>query len=153
MSSYNEQMQALANDYQFATGNVTFTLKDLGAWAIQEGKWEPGNDAILRQFCEDMGRALREEYIRDPQGRRVRAKHAIRAEGETGFLWADIHTAPREHMVVAFDQRRDQIVADCAQLKKDIESYNQNQNTGDLIQLSLNFARDVREYELAREKD
>ncbi len=153
MSSYNEQMQTLAKDYQFATGNVTFTLKDVGAWAIQEGKWEAGRDALLRQFCDDMGRALREEYIRDPQGRRVRANHAIRGQGEMGFLWADIHTAPRQHMVVAFDQRRDQIVADCAQLKQDIDSYNQNQNRGDPIQLSLDFARDVREYELAREED
>ena len=153
MSSYNEQMQALAKDYQFATGSVTFTLKDVGAWAIKEGKWEAGRDALLRQFCDDMGRALREEYIRDPQGRRIRANHAIRGEGETGFLWADIHTAPREHMVVAFDQRRDQIVADCAQLKQDIDSYNQNQNRGDPIQLGLDFSRDVREYALAREKE
>ena len=28
MASYNEQMQALAKDYQFATGSVTYTLKD-----------------------------------------------------------------------------------------------------------------------------
>jgi hypothetical protein len=152
MSSYNEQMQALAKDYQFATGSVTYTLKDVGAWAIKEGKWEAGRDILLRQFCDDMGRALREEYIRDPQGRRVRANHVIRGEGETGFLWAEIYTAPREHMVIAFDQRRDQIVADCAQLKQDIDSYNQNQNSGAPVQLRLDFARDVVEYELARKK-
>jgi hypothetical protein len=151
--SYNEQMQSLAKDYQAATGNVTFTLKELGAWALDKGRWEPGRDAILRQFCDDMGRALREEYIKDPQGRRVRAKHVVRGEGETGYLWADIHTAPREHMVVAFDQRRDQIIADCAQLKADIDSYNENQNiAGDPIQLKLDFTRDVHEYELARKK-
>jgi len=150
--SYNERMQTLAKDYQTATGSVTFTLKQMGAWAMQEGLWEPGHDAILRQFCDDMGRALREEYVRDPQGRRVRAKHAVRNEGETGFLWADIHTAPREHMVVAFDQRRDQIVADCAQLKADIDSYNENQNDADPVQLGLDFKRDVLEYELARKK-
>lgn len=150
--SYTEQMQSLARDYQTATGNVTFTLKDVGVWAMQEGLWQPGKDAMLRQFCDDMGRALREEYLRDPQGRRVRAKHAIRGEGETGFLWADIHTAPREHMVVAFDQRRDQIIADCAQLKADVDSYNENQNSGDPIQLRLDFTRDVREFELGREK-
>ncbi len=152
MASYNEQMQALAKDYQFATGSVTFSLKDVGAWALREGKWEAGRDALLRQFCEDMGRALREEYRTDPQGRRVRAKHVVRGEGETGFLWADIDTAAREHMVVAFDQRRDQIVADCSQLNRDIESYNENQNGGAPIQLRLDFSRDVIEYELARKK-
>lgn len=80
-------MQALANDYTFTTGNLTYTLKELGAWALSEGRWQAGRDALLRQFCEDMGRALREEYIRDPQRRRVRAKHAVRGEGDTGFLW------------------------------------------------------------------
>src|SRR6186997_2423178 len=108
---------------------------------------------MLRQFCVDMGRALREEYHRDAQGRRVRSKHVVRGEGETGYLWADIHTTPRDHMVVAFDQRRDQIIADCAQLKADIDSYNDNQNlAGDPIQLKLDFTRDVHEYELARKK-
>ena len=68
MSSYNEQRQALATDYQFATGSVTYTLKDVGVWAMKEGKWEAGRDILLRKFCDDMGRALREEYIRDPQG-------------------------------------------------------------------------------------
>lgn len=152
MSSYNEQMQNLANDYQFATGSVTFTLKEVGAWAIREGRWQPGQDVLLRQFCDDMGRALREEYIRDPQGRRVRSKHAVRGEGESGFLWADITTAPREHMLVAFDQRRDQIVADAAQLKQDIDSYNENQNDGPAIQLVLDLVDDVLEYQLAREE-
>jgi hypothetical protein len=149
--SYNEQMQALAKDYQTATASVTFTLKEVGVWAMREGLWAPGQDALLRQFCDDMGRALREEYIRDPQGRRVRAKHAIRNDGQSGFLWADIETAPRAHMMIAFDQRRDQIIADCAQLKADIDSYNENQNDGDPIQLELDLTRDVREYELARE--
>jgi len=151
--TYTEQMQSLAKDFQAATGNVTFKLKEVGLWAMNEGRWKPGQDAMLRQFCEEMGQALREEYIRDPQGRRVRAKHVVRGEGEQGFLWADIHTAPREHMVQAFGQRRDQIVADCFQLKTDVDSYNQNQNsTGDPIQLRLDFKNDVREHELARKK-
>jgi hypothetical protein len=149
--SYNEQMQRLAEDFQAATGTVQFSLKEIGVWALQNKKWEPAQDAVLRQFCDDMSRALREEYIRDPQGRRVRAKHAIRTEGEQGVLWADIHTAPHEHMVVAFSQRRDQIVSDCAQLKADVDSYNQNQNSGESIQLRLDFTTDVREFELARE--
>ena len=93
--SYNERMQTLAKDYQTATGSVTFTLKEIGAWAVREGLWEPGQDAILRQFCDDMGRALREEYVRDPQGRRVRATSvdtsnpAINGRFKTGHYGGD----------------------------------------------------------------
>jgi len=152
MASYSEQMQELSKDYQAATGHVTFKLSDVFSWAMQNDLWKPTADAVRRQFCDDLGRALREEYIRDPQGRRVRANHVVRGEGETGFLWGDIYTAPREHMVIAFDQRRDQIVADCAQLKCDVDSYNQNQNDGQPVQLRLEFAKDVLEYELARGK-
>jgi hypothetical protein len=151
MSSYNEQMQELAGQYQAATGNITFKLKEVGAWAIGQGLWQASSDAVLRQFAEDMSRALREEYAVDPQGRRVRTKHAIRQDGEQSSLWADLYTAPRAHMVVAFQQRRDQIVSDCVQLKRDVDSYNDNQNDGEAIQLVLNFALDVHEYELGHE--
>ena len=152
MSSYNEQMQNLAKDFQAETGIVSYRLKEVGIWALKTDRWKPGHDAILRQFCDEMSRALREEYSTDPQGRRVRVNHAVRSEGDQGVLWADIYTAPREHMIVAFSQRRDQIITDCAQLKADVDSYNQNQNPGGPIQLRLDFTKDVREYELGREK-
>jgi hypothetical protein len=147
MSSYNEQMQELASQYQAATGEIRFRSADVGAWAIAHGLWQPSPDAILKQFSTDLSRALREEYIRDPQGRRVRAKHAIREDGTQGRLWADIHTASREHMDVAFQQRREQIVADCVQLRTDVDSYNENQNSdGEPLQLGLDFTVDVEEY-------
>ena len=51
-------------------------------------------------------------------------------------------------MVVAFQQRRGQIVSDCVQLKRDVDSYNDNQNDGEPIQVPLNFTADVHEHEL-----
>jgi hypothetical protein len=143
--TYNEQLQDLASQYQAATGILRFRSAEVGAWAIANGLWQPSNEAILRQFSSDLSRALREEYIQDAQGRRVRAKHAIREEGLQGRLWADIHTAPREHMEIAFQQRREQIVADCVQLKTDLDSYNDNQNDGEPLQIGLDFTTDVNE--------
>jgi hypothetical protein len=144
--TYNEQLQDLASQYQAATGSLRFRSAEVGAWAIANGLWQPSHEAILRQFSGELSRALREEYIEDPQGRRVRAKHAIREAGEQGRLWADINTAPREHMLVAFQQRREQIVADCVQLKTDLDSYNDNQNDGEPIQMGLDFTHDVNEH-------
>lgn len=62
-------------------------------------------------------------------------------------LWADIRAASRDHMEQAFQQRRQGIVRDCRQLKADVDSYNQNQNTGEAIQLVLDFTDDIAEYE------
>ena len=89
---------------------------------------------------------MREEYITDPQGRTVRAKHV--ACYEQVPLWGDIRTAPREHMEMAFQQRRQQIVGDCRQLKVDVDSYNQNYNNGELpIQMIFDFTLDLEELE------
>jgi hypothetical protein len=52
-------------------------------------------------------------------------------------------------MELAFQQRRRGVVADCRQLKADVDSYNQNNENGGYIQLSLNFTYDVEELELA----
>ena len=62
----------------------------------------------------------------DSKGRRVRVKHPAKMwlDGEQTVLWDDIRTAPRLHMQVAFQNRRQGIVSDCRQLKADCDSYN-----------------------------
>jgi hypothetical protein len=65
-------------------------------------------------------------------------------------LWADIRTAGREHMETAFQQRRQQILGDCRQLKRDVDSYNDNYNAGEPLQMIFNFIDDLAEDELVR---
>lgn len=92
---------------------------------------------------------MREEYIVDAQGRTVRAKHAapVKQDGEQAFLWADIRTAGRRHMENALQQRRQQIVGDCRQLKVDADGYNENPNAGRPIQMVFDFTQDLAELE------
>jgi hypothetical protein len=112
--------------------------------------WQPEQSALIRQFTEILGRALREEYFTDPQGRRVRSKHVIVEEknGEQTSLWGDIRTADPKHMALSFQQRRRQIVGDCCQLKIDVDSYNENYNKAEPIQMSFNFSNDLEEAEI-----
>jgi hypothetical protein len=70
-------------------------------------------------------------------------------EGEQGWLWDDMRTAPHQFLQMAFQQRRQDIVADCHRLKTDVDSYNDNRNPIEPIQLNLNFTNDVLELELA----
>ena len=92
---------------------------------------------------------MREEYTTDPQGRRVRLKHMAVMErgGEQIPLWADMRTATREHMEVAFQQRRRGIVGDCKQLKNDLDSFNENFNSAAAIQITFDFTDDLEEAE------
>src|SRR5438552_597138 len=71
--------------------------------------------ARLKKLCaRDLAKAMREEYVRDSLGRPVRRLHAARFSepDESGkkqlTLWADIDTADRDFMEVAFQQRREQ---------------------------------------------
>lgn len=148
--SYNEQMQHLANRYLQENGKVAATSREMAAWAIANGLWDAQPSVLIKQCAEDFSRAMREEYVKDPQGRRVRVKHYALTEqdGEQIPLWAAMRTATHEHMETAFQQRRRLIVSDCKQLKSDVASYNDNFNSGDAIQVCFDFTEDIEEAEI-----
>ncbi len=147
MATYHEQLRRIANRFLAEREGTPATTKEIAAWAIAKHLWEPQPAALMQQCADEFSKALRN--ITDPQGRKIRAKHvATRPQnGELFPLWGDIRTAPREHMEIAFQQRRQQIVGDCRQLKVDVDSYNQNYNRSDPIQLVLDFTADVEEIE------
>ncbi len=149
MSGYYEQLQSIVRQYMQNGMDWPATTRQIAAWAINQGLWKPQPSDLVDQCAEVLARAMREDYIVDPQGRTVRAKHVARTEreGKQLMLWADIRTAPREHMAIAFQQRRQQIVGDCRQLKADLDSYNDNRSPLRPIQMSFDFTVDLEELE------
>jgi hypothetical protein len=153
-TAYSDQLLRVVKEYREAGQRWPASKTDIARWGYRQGKLQPHPSAIIKQYAEDIGRAMREEFITDPQGRRVRVKHAAPYEsaGETEFLWDDMrstHPGTREHMARSFQHRRQQIVGDCRQLKFDIDSYNENWNASAPIQTSFDFTRDLAELELA----
>jgi hypothetical protein len=149
MSTYNEQMQGIANRYLEETGAQRVTARTIAAWAISNGLWQPQPAALIRQCAEELARAMREEYITDPKGRRVRVKHValVGQDGEQIPMWADMRNTTPEHMKGAFRLRRQQIVGDCRQHKTDVNSYNENFNSAEAIQIDFDFTEDLEELE------
>jgi hypothetical protein len=147
--SYNEQLQELYRKYEKDGHMQPFTMHELAAWAYDHGLCQPQRSTIVNRLAEDFSRAMRAEFHIDSQGRRVRTKHVATFErnGKQYALWADIRMASRDHMERSFQQRRQGIVGDCRQLKTDVDSYNENQNRDETIQLVLDFTEDVAEYE------
>ncbi len=143
--TYIEQLQQIVRAYQDAGMPWPATTRQMSGWAYRQGLWKPPHDSVVSKLAEDLARAMREDYIFDSEGRTVRAKHAARYHNEV--LWADIRSAPREHMEIAFQQRRQQIVGDCRQLKTDVDSYNDNTNRGVPIQMIFDFTDDLAELE------
>jgi hypothetical protein len=145
-----QMLQDLVERYRKKHKATSVNLRDVAAWAVREREYEPEQRSTIKVLARDLAAALREVYIVDPQGRRVRQKHAERVwrevhEGkqEQLVLWHDITEATRPQMQAAFQQRRHGIVMDCRQLKCDVDSYNENYNKAVPIQMWFDFREDL----------
>lgn len=152
MATYSEHMQELVREYQAAGKKWPASTRDIAQWAVDQGKWKPQPSAVVSQCADHLSRAMRDEHVTDPQGRRIRTKHAATyGQGSEQFvLWDDIRTASHEHMRLALQQRRVQILGDCKQLKADGDSYNENRKPTEPIQIVFDFTLDLEELELAK---
>ena len=146
----NKQLQKIVNTYMEADQPWPATTHQIASWAISKKLWQPPPSTIIDVCADELARAMREEHIVDPQGRTVRAKHVVRIErdGKQLRLWDDIRRAERQHMEIAFQQRRQQIVGDCRQLKVDVDSYNENRKPARPIQMVFDFTSDLKEAEM-----
>ncbi len=149
--SYKDQMQQIANDY-FFTHQKQASARDIARWAIENDLWKPPLELAERKCADDLATAMREDYITAPDGKRIRRKHAatILKDGKQQTLWADMFNAPRKHIETAVQQRRQQILGDCRQLKYDADYYNQTHKDEMPIQPLLDFEEDLAEEEALR---
>jgi len=152
MATYMKQMQRIVDDYRLSGQPWPTSAKAIADWAILNKRWELPAAAIRRRCAEDVAAAMREEYTTDAKGRRVRLLHPAAVKSGTGeqlVLWDDIRTAPRAHMEISFQQRRQGIVGDCRQFKIDVDSYNDAHTDVEPIQIVFDFTMDLAELEAA----
>jgi hypothetical protein len=148
----DEKLQKVFHAYLEAHDGVPHGTYEIAAWAVRKGLLEVPEVDPMDALAEQMGTALRNEYAKDPKtGKRFRKNHAVRyyKNGVQLALWGELETAPRSHMLAAFQQRRKQIVGDCVQLKTDVDVYNGMNANEEPIQLVLDFTDDVAEIEAA----
>ena len=148
--SYKRELLEIAND--FFAHQPEATADEIADWAIRTRRWAPPEDTGRKRLANEISRAMAEDKRTDRQGRIVRGKHAARMKrnGRQMVLWSDLDRASRDFMDVAFKQRRKQIVGDCRQLKVDVDSYNDNSNPGEPIQIPFDFTKDLAEIEALR---
>ncbi len=148
--NYSEQLLDIAHLYLAQDGKDRIDLDELARFAINNGHWQKPRGKLLQLCKREFARAFREQCHTDPQGRTVRTFHAVRTKNEPGrqmVFWADMRTAPHDHMAAAFQQRRNQIVGNCRQLKTDVDSYNDNNTEEKPIQMVFDFTVDLAEME------
>jgi hypothetical protein len=150
----SKKMLYLRDQYLKAFPNEEATLDPakISRWACQQGIWKPIEtrpDEVLRR---KISRALRHEYITDPQGRDVRASFASVEEVMTPDgpkRMARFYKNFQAPVAVAeqhFKLERRIAVENAAQLSLDLQSYNDNNTVGAILKpLDWNISRDIDE--------
>jgi|SRR5208282_1307030 len=150
MATYTKQMQKIVEDYRLTNESWPASAKTIAAWAIRTGRWVFPASAAVNRCADDLAAAMREEYFIDKKGRRVRLLYPVQKRGVSGeqlTLWDDGRTAPREHMLLSFQQTRRGIFWDCRQLKINVDSYNDSHPEEEPIQTVFDFTMDLAEDE------
>lgn len=153
MANYTEQMQRIFHEWEEEGNPLPVDAATVAKWAVETNRWHMKPEAVIKKCAEDLSSALRQKYITDENGRRVRTLHAAKVNtgGKQLTLWANIDSAPRKHIEAAFAQRRRQIVGDCHQLANDVDYFNRSRSDERPIQLVLDFTDDVEELQLLEE--
>lgn len=151
-SHYIKQCQQIVEEYREAGGAWPAKKSEIAEWALAHNRWSPSREDIRRMCAEALADAMREEVFTDETGRTVRAllPATTKRDGEQGTFWHDLRTAPAEFVRVSVAQRRNAIVGDCYHLNNTVRYFNEHHDEGEQIELSLEFARDVRELDLAK---
>ena len=153
--NYLKQMQKIVDAYRKDRQGWPADKRTIAAWAVRTGLWKPQPGALIRQCADELARAMRGEYFTDSQGRRVRAKLSakIKEDGKQTTLWVDSRSDEKKYMVAAFSGHRQQILGECHQLKTDVDSYNQNRNSTEPIQVIFDFTTDLEELDVDKNQE
>lgn len=68
----SQSYAVLAEEYTQRGGTWPVEPVAFAAWAVRVKRWQPSREAATRLCAEQFSRAMREEYITDPKGRKVR---------------------------------------------------------------------------------
>ena len=146
----NKRIEYILQIWQQEHPGEAIEPHQLSPWAIKRGldkKKPPSREEILRR---EISRELKNQYFVDPQGREVRANHAIPIDVQTPqglkrySRWLPLFEAPPGHMRLSGQLRRKSAYADVRQLTLDLESWNENNSYGETIPIpSFNFDQDL----------
>jgi hypothetical protein len=149
--SFEKQLLKFIDEYkQINTGEKT--AREIAAWLLAENKCKPTQQEEIDILTRHVSRAMRAQFTIDPDGRKVRQKHAVRRkiqDSDGSFkqqtFWQDMDLASPQFMFESFQQRRGTLADGAWQLDQDLASYNKFYNKGVPLQIMLDFRDDVEE--------
>jgi hypothetical protein len=131
MGSYYERLNEIMDEWAVKSGSPAIDVDQASDYALKN-KLFGRVPMTLKQLCmRDMRRALQTATYTDPQGNKVRSRHALRDYvGEQfvlpGIVYIDPRTAKPDMMEKAFEQSWQGIVNDVRRHAIEKQSYDLN---------------------------
>ena len=149
--SFEKQLLKFIDEYREINDGEK-TAREIAAWLLHEKKCQPTPQEAIDILTRHVSRAMRGQFSIDPDGRKVRQKHAVRRNIENSgggvmlqTFWQDMELATPQFMYESFQQRRGTLADGAWQLDQDVTSYNKFHNKGAPLQIMLDFRDDVEE--------
>lgn len=130
------QMNLIMEDWAAERGTDLIDVDQASDWAIATNRYQRVPMTMKQQCMRDMRRALQHAMYTDPQGNKVRTKHAIKGWlGEQLPLYIDIRTARPDMATEAFKQSYNGIENDVKRHAIEKQSYDLNNLYGATLPL------------------
>lgn len=135
-TSFNQQMFSIMEDWAAQHGTDIIDVDRAADWALATNRYQRLPMSIKQQCMVDMRRALQQATYTDPQGNKVRSKHAVKGWlGQQLTFWIDPRTAKPDVMMEAFKQTYNGIGNDVKRHAIEKQSYDLNNLYGATLPL------------------
>ncbi len=131
MATLYRKLNDIMNEWAIENGTDTIDVESAAEWAVSTGRYIRAPISPQKQCMQDKRRALQQATYIDPQGNKIRTKHAVRNwKGQQTTLWPDVRTGKPDMMREAFGQSWEGIVNDVKRHAIEKQSYDLNNAYG-----------------------
>ena len=160
MATYSGKMSDIVEEWAHENGTDIIDIDQASDWAVATGRYAKQPISAKQQCMQDMRRALQQATHIDPQGNKVRTKHAVKNwafKGEQltmATLWVDVRTGKPEMVGEAFQQGWKGIANDVKRHSIEKQSYDLNNAYGVILPMfNYDFNKQAEEARMSGEYD
>lgn len=155
MATITVKLNDIMEEWASAHGTDTIDVDQAAEWAVRTGRYQREPISAEKQCKQDMRRALQQDNYLDPQGNKVRTKHAVKNyKGQQTSLWVDVRIGKPAIVKEAFEQSWQGIANDVKRHSIEKQSYDLNNAYGATLPLfDYNFNQQAEDARMSGEYD
>ncbi len=150
--------QRMIREWKEATGASDVDMHEVAKYALAHGWRPPPPVTVVDLVAKELSRYARLEIKHDKETNKpYRVWHAYRVEQGSEkkqlTLWVDIDEADRTRMLKSLTWRREMMVDDGVQLKRDADHWNRSHPSEEQIEIAYDIGPDIEWRENTPEDD